>query len=83
MQRQRQLAGFRRVAFIDRGGDGMQEVRADAALFVAQFDLARGVLHGLSDRRALLSLGNPGRARACRIEGKEIGAVERNRTSTG
>ena len=60
MQRQRQLAGFGRVAFVDRGGDGMQEVGADTALFVAQFDLACGVLHGLSDRRVLLFPWEPG-----------------------
>ena len=60
MQRKRQLAGLGRVAFFDRRGDGMQEVRADSALFVAQFDLACGVLHGLSDRRVLLFPWEPG-----------------------
>ena len=53
MQRQRQLADFGGVALIDGRGDGMQEIGADRARFVAQFDLARGVLHGLSDRRVL------------------------------
>ncbi len=60
MQRQRQLAHLGRVAFIERRGDGMQEVGADSALFVAQFDLACGVLHGLSDRRVLSFPWEPG-----------------------
>ena len=51
MQRQRQLADFGGVALIERRADGMQEIGADRARFVAQFDLARGVLHGLSDRQ--------------------------------
>ena len=53
VQRQRQLADFGGVALIDGRLDGMQEIGADRALFVAQFDLACGVLHGLSDRRVL------------------------------
>ena len=53
MQRQRQLADLGGVALIERRVDGMQEIGADPALFVAQFDLACGVLHGLSDRRVL------------------------------
>ena len=64
MQRQRQLADFGGVALIDGRGDGMQEIGADRARFVAQFDLARGVLHGLSDRRVLsfpMSGPQPGR----------------------
>ena len=57
MQRQRELAHLRRVAIVQRGDDGMQEFGADAPLFVAQFDLACGVLHGLSDRRVEASIG--------------------------
>ena len=51
VQRKRELAQFRRLALVERGDDGVQELGADSALFVAQFDLACGVLHGLSDRR--------------------------------
>ena len=57
VQRKRQLSYARRVAIVDRSGDGVQELRADSTLFVAQFDLARGVLHGLSDRQGLASNG--------------------------
>ena len=57
MQRKRQIARFRRIVLIERGGDGVQKLRADSALFVAQFDLACGVLHGLPDRRVRTSNG--------------------------
>ena len=52
VQRKRQLAHFRRVALIEGGDDGVQEIGAESALFVAQFDLACGVLHGLFDRQS-------------------------------
>ncbi len=51
VQRQRELAHFRRVVLVQRRDHCVQELGADAALFVAQFDLACGVLHGLSNRR--------------------------------
>ena len=51
MQRQGQFAGEGGVAVLQRGGDGVQELGADPALFVAQFDLACGVLHGLTNRQ--------------------------------
>ena len=51
MQRQRELAHFRRVALVEGCDDGVQKLGADSALFVAQFDLACGVLHGLSNRQ--------------------------------
>ena len=79
MQRQRQLADFGGVALIDRRADGMQEIGADRARFVAQFDLARGVLHGLSDRR-VLSFPCPDRrpGRDALKEGKWCGREESN-----
>ena len=51
VQRKGEFAQFRRIAGIDRGNDGVQELGADSALIVAQFDLACGILHGSSDRR--------------------------------
>ena len=48
VQRQREPAHLGRIALIERDNDGMQEIGANAALLVAQFDLACGVLHGLS-----------------------------------
>ncbi len=51
MQRQRQLAHLRRVALVEGCDDGVQKLGADSALFVAQFDLACGILHGLSNRQ--------------------------------
>ncbi len=61
MQRQRELADLVGIALIERRRDGMQEVGANAPLLVAQFDLACGVLHGLSDRQVELR----SRGRAC------------------
>ena len=60
MQRKRELADLGGIALIERRRDGMQEVGANAPLLVAQFDLACGVLHGLSDRQ--VELRSSGRA---------------------
>ena len=61
MERKRELADLVGIALIERRRDGVQEVGADAPLLVAQFDLACGVLHGLSDRQVELR----SRGRAC------------------
>jgi hypothetical protein len=51
MQRQRERAHLRGVALVEGCHDCVQKLGADTALFVAQFDLACGVLHGLSNRQ--------------------------------
>ena len=48
MQRHGEPAHLGRILIIERDNDGMQEIGANAAFLVAQFDLACGVLHGLS-----------------------------------
>ena len=48
VQRKGEVAQFRRLARIERGNDGVEELGADFALLVAQIDLARFILHGLS-----------------------------------
>ncbi len=51
VQLEGKLARLVGVVLLECGGDGMQEIGANAPFLVAQLDLACGVLHGLSDRR--------------------------------
>ena len=51
MQLEREVAQSCCVVRIKRGDDGVQELGAESALIVTQFDLACFVLHGLSDCR--------------------------------
>src|SRR6185369_15074426 len=57
MERQHQVTDLGRIAFLERGLDGVQEVGANASILVAQFDLGCGVLHGFPIAGLIASSG--------------------------